>query len=76
MTKKGELFERLTPEAQELVPVSHRLMSSPPQKSLVERRMAESRWYRASGFECFAFHRPISKCFGMVEKSEKGDREA
>jgi hypothetical protein len=61
--KKDSLFERLSPEGQEVVPVNYRLSVAVPAGAGPPRRQAESRFYRSEGFACRPFHKPVSRCF-------------
>ena len=56
------LFDRLSPAGRDLVPVTHRFTHTSPTSAATLLRLVESRPYRASGYACSAFHKPISKC--------------
>ncbi|HVT19403.1 MAG TPA: hypothetical protein VHQ90_24900 [Thermoanaerobaculia bacterium] len=56
------LFDRLTAPGRELVPVAYRFLHLLPPDSAAPVRLAESRFHRATGYVCWRFHRPISKC--------------
>ena len=62
--RKG-LFERLSPEARKLTPVGYRSLHASPNSAATLLRLAESRHYRASGYVCLRFRKPISKCCGQ-----------
>jgi hypothetical protein len=55
------LFERLSAAGRELAPVGYRFLAAQPPESADQVRVAESRFYRASGYVCWRFHRPLSK---------------
>lgn len=55
------LFERLSEEAQEWVPVALRILPPPGESTPIP--VVTSRRHRAPGYICQSFHRPISKCF-------------
>jgi hypothetical protein len=58
------LFDQLSAVGQDLVPVTHRFTQMSPAAAATILRLVESRPYRASGYACAAFHKPISKCLG------------
>jgi hypothetical protein len=58
-----DLFPRLSPEGRELAPVIYRHLRPQPTRATV-LRLAESRPYRASGYVCGGFRKPISRCCG------------
>lgn len=58
-----DLFARLSPEGQELTPVIYRSLHRRPLRSTV-LRLVESRPYRAAGYICGSFRKPISRCLG------------
>jgi hypothetical protein len=60
--REPPLFDLLTPEGQELVPVYYRLFERREPGSAVNHRIASSAWYQAPSFACFSFHKPISRC--------------
>ncbi|MEA2604801.1 MAG: hypothetical protein QOF89_5793 [Acidobacteriota bacterium] len=62
--RKG-LFERLSPEARKLTPVGYRFLHASPNRVATLLRLAESRPYRANGYVCLGFRKPISKCCGQ-----------
>lgn len=55
------LFDRLTAAGRELVPVVYRFLQDQPPESVTPVRLAESEFYRATGYACWRFHRPLSK---------------
>jgi hypothetical protein len=59
--RKG-LFERLSPEARQLAPVGYRFLQASPTREATLLRLAESAHYRAGGYVCASFRKPISKC--------------
>jgi hypothetical protein len=61
---RKDLFERLSPEARKLTPVGYRFLHASPTSVATLLRLAESRPYRASGYVCLRFRKPISKCCG------------
>lgn len=60
--ERKDLFERLSPEARPLVPVLYRYPHTLPTREATIVRLVESRPYRASGYACAPFWKPISKC--------------
>lgn len=62
---RSNLFERLSPEARKLTPVGYRSLHTSPNSAATLLRLAESRPYRASGYVCLRFRKPISKCCGQ-----------
>jgi hypothetical protein len=58
------LFERLSPEGRRLVPVTFRSLHTSMTAEATFLRLVESRPYRAKGYACSPFRKPISKCFG------------
>jgi hypothetical protein len=60
--EKDSLFERLSEEGKEVVPVNYRLSVGVPAEEGPPRRLAESRFYRAEGLVCRPFHKPVSRC--------------
>ncbi len=70
---KDGLFERLSPEGRQLVPVTFRSLHTSPTAEATFLRLVESRPYRAQGYACSPFRKPISKCFGVT--SPRGDDE-
>ncbi len=64
---KDSLFKKLSDEGQEAVPVNYRLSVGVPAEAGPPRRQAESRFYRAEGYQCRPFHKPVSRCFEEKE---------
>jgi hypothetical protein len=62
---RSNLFERLSPEARKLTPVGYRSLHTSPNSAATLLRLVESRPYRASGYVCLRFRKPISKCCGQ-----------
>lgn len=58
--RKG-LFSRLSPAGQEMAPVDYRFLHPRETRAMV-LRLAESRPYRAAGYVCGSFRKPISRC--------------
>jgi len=61
---EADLFARLTPEGQRLVPVPYRFLHASPLAEKTLSRLVESRPYRTTGYVCWTFRKPISKCCG------------
>ena len=59
--RKG-LFERLSPEGREAAPVIYRFVQTSATRKATIMRLVESRPYRAGGYVCSRFRKPISKC--------------
>jgi hypothetical protein len=59
--ERDDLFARLSPEGQEAAPVSYRFLHRRATRATV-LRLVESRPYRAAGYVCGSFRKPISKC--------------
>jgi len=59
---RKDLFERLSPEARQLAPVGYRFLHASPTRAATILRLAESTHYRAGGYVCASFRKPISKC--------------
>jgi hypothetical protein len=59
--RKDGLFARLSPEGREVAPVGYRHLT-PRETRAAFLRMAESAPYRAAGYVCGSFRKPISKC--------------
>jgi len=57
-----DLLERLSAEGRQLVPVSYRFLHVSPLAAATVMRLVVSAPYRASGYVCSAFRKPISKC--------------
>jgi hypothetical protein len=62
MEKDDELLERLTAEARGLAPVVYRFAHTTRTRAASVMRLVESRPYRAEGYVCAPFHKPISRC--------------
>ena len=62
---RKDLFARLSEEGQRLVPVGYRFLHTSLTRSAMIMRLAESRPYRAGGYVCLGFRKPISKCCGQ-----------
>jgi hypothetical protein len=60
--EQKSLFEQLSAAGQELVPVTHRFTHTAETAAATILRLVESRPYRATGYACSPFHKPISKC--------------
>jgi hypothetical protein len=65
-----DLFARLSSEGQELAPVIYRHLHPRSTRATV-LRLVESRPYRATGYVCGSFRKPISKCCGPDEPSDE-----
>jgi hypothetical protein len=70
MSKRSRFLDGLPPESEDLLPVLYRTVTTAPNSTLRVVRLAESRSYRAAGYECFPFHRPISKLLRREEASK------
>jgi hypothetical protein len=64
---RKDLFARLSEEGRRLAPAGYRFFQTSPLSSAMIMRLAESRPYRAGGYVCAAFRKPISKCCGPDE---------
>lgn len=64
MSRRDRFLDRLSPEARAAVPVSYHLAESAEPGDASAARIAESRFYRAAGFDCHPFHKPISRPLG------------
>jgi hypothetical protein len=62
METPPSLFEILAEDSKERVPVAYRTIEPIPASSVPEMRLVESRSYRAKGYFCDVFYKPISKC--------------
>jgi len=60
-----DLFARLSPEGRQLAPVIYRFLAPSPLRYATIMRLVESRPYRAAGYVCASFRKPISKCCGQ-----------
>jgi hypothetical protein len=58
------LFERLSDAGRESAPVSYRFLHTSVLAVATILRLVESRPYRATGYVCTSFRKPISKCCG------------
>lgn len=67
-----DLFARLSPEGQRLAPVIYRSLHPRPTRTEI-LRLVESRPYRAAGYVCGSFRKPISRCCGPDEADEADD---
>lgn len=63
---RKNLFARLSPEGREVAPVIYRFLHPAATRAAV-LRLVESRPYRAVGYVCGSFRKPISKCCGQDE---------
>jgi hypothetical protein len=71
------LFECLSEEGRRLAPVSYRFSRTSPVSGALFTRLAESRPYRAGGYVCWPFRKPISKCCGRPDdENEDGGHGA
>jgi hypothetical protein len=59
--ERKDLFARLSPAGREVAPVSYRFLHSRETRATV-LRLVESRPYRAAGYVCGSFRKPISRC--------------
>jgi hypothetical protein len=59
---RDDLFARLSPEGQRLVPLSYRFLHTSEVRVATVMRLVESTPYRATGYVCSGFRKPISKC--------------
>ena len=64
--ERKNLFARLSTAGRELVPVSYRFLQPRETRGTV-LRLVESRPYRAAGYVCASFRKPISRCLGPDE---------
>jgi hypothetical protein len=58
------LFERLSKTGRECAPVGYRFLHTSSLDAATILRLVESRPYRAAGYVCSSFRKPISKCCG------------
>jgi hypothetical protein len=70
------LLDDLPAAAVDLLPVTYRTIHSLSASSQPVARLAESRFYRAAGYLCVRFHRPISKFLRLDEASRDGGAPA
>jgi hypothetical protein len=61
--RRDDLFARLSSEGKAVAPVGYRHLTPRPNRAAI-LRMAESLPYRAAGYVCGSFRKPISKCCG------------
>jgi len=61
---RDDLFARLSEAGQESAPVGYRYLHTSPLAAATILRLVESRPYRATGYVCASFRKPISKCCG------------
>lgn len=64
-----DLFARLSPAGRELAPVIYRSLH-PRATVTTVLRLVESRPYRAAGYVCGSFRKPISKCLGPDDEPD------
>jgi hypothetical protein len=62
-----DLFARLSAEGRQLVPVGYRFLHASPIEAATVMRLVASDPYRATGYVCSPFRKPISKCCGQDE---------
>jgi len=63
--ERDDLFARLSPEGRQLAPVIYRFLAPSPLRDATIMRLVEIRPYRAGGYVCASFRKPISKCCGQ-----------
>ena len=56
------LFARLSAVGREVAPIGYRFVHTSPFAAAIHLRAVESPPYRASGYLCAGFRKPISKC--------------
>jgi hypothetical protein len=61
-------FARLSAAGQDSAPVSYRFLHTSPLGAAAVLRLVESPPYRASGYVCSCFRKPISKCCGPLDE--------
>jgi hypothetical protein len=59
-----DLFARLSDAGRDSAPVSYRFLHTSSFDAATIVRLVESRPYRATGYVCSSFRKPISKCCG------------
>ena len=64
---RDRLFSRLSPEGRRSAPVIYRFTHTTPVRVAAVMRLVESKPYRATGYVCSGFRKPISKCLGDDE---------
>lgn len=62
---RKDFFSLLSPAGQQLAPVDYRFAQTSPTGEATILRLVESKPYRATGYVCSAFRKPISKCCGQ-----------
>lgn len=68
MPRRERFLDRLAPEARAAVPVSYHLAESAEPGDASAARTAESRFYRAAGFDCHPCHKPVSRTLPPEER--------
>lgn len=58
----------LAPEALELLPAHLHFLE---ESSIMPLRSADSRFHRSTGYICFRFYKPISKCIRPQQAKER-----
>ena len=61
------LFDHLSAKGQALVPALYRFARTRATRAATVMRLVESRPYRATGYACERFRKPISKCCDLDE---------
>jgi len=64
------LFGRLSAEGRQLAPVSYRHSQVSTLRIATHLRLVESRPYRATGYVCSPFRKPISKCLSQNDPDD------
>lgn len=59
---RGGLLARLSPAGREVAPIGYRFVHTSPFAAALHLRAVDSPPYRATGYLCAAFRKPISKC--------------
>jgi hypothetical protein len=67
------LLDRLSPEGRQLVPVPYRFLHTSSLRTATILRLVESKPYRAAGYVCSGFRKPISKCCGPEEETPENE---
>jgi len=60
--ERDDLYARLSELGRKSAPVSYRFLHASSLEHATILRLVESRPYRASGYVCSSFRKPISKC--------------
>ena len=60
--RREDFFDLLSADGKRLAPVGYRFLDSSKGGVEIPTRLAASRSYRARGYACWSFHKPISKC--------------